>query len=1265
MRLTPFISIAFICLLLPFSACDCEDSGAGPNDPTSDAGEVTPDAGVDTGIAQCPPGDPTCAVNPCDNSNCRPDQACEAVDGFPVCSCAAGTTDDGAACVTDTVCTATTCNSQGTCSENAGELVCACDLGWAGDFCDQCDAANGYLANGAECTNDPCDLIECPNELLCAVTQGIAACECPAGTHLDGQNCSVDATCSPTTCAGNGTCSEDAGQVSCACEDGWAAPNCQQCDASGGFHADGQGGCTTNLCVPNPCTTANTSVCTLQGVGFECSCDAGFHDQNGTCVIDEVCQTGVMDSCNANGACDDTGGIIACLCDAGYDGDACDVCDLAAGYHDDGAGNCTLDSCLPNPCTAPNKTTCASNGAAFTCQCDSGYHADGMGGCTDDPCTPNLCAAMNQACRVTNNLAECFTPVCDDNNPCTDDALVLGVCQSTNAANGTSCSTTQCIDNQTCMAGACGGGAPRVCDDANPCTVDSCDAVTGCATTNDDTLVPDDGIDCTVDSCAGGFKSNTPSNSFCEDGLFCTGVETCSPANPAAAADGCLTTNIPTAPPSPGPCQFYGTCSEATQSFILEQRSPGSTCNDGVYCTTGDVCDNSGMCVGVISPNCGAATCVSTSAFPDVIDIPQGFLTMNFTLNGAPLPATSNDSSTITFWAVAKDTGVRHGLGYFQYDYSSHNLEGPYVTHRLIPGIYDILYDRYASSRSSASSVAPYGERILMSDVVITSGQNTLDIDIPSTKLTLNFTRNGAPLPATSNDSSTVTFWAVAKDTGVRHGLSYFQYDYSNHNLEGPYNTDRLIPGTYDIVFDRYASSRSSASSVVPYGQRVLIKDLVISGPSQTINIDIPSTQLTLNFTRNGAPLPATSNDSSTVTFWAVAKDTGVRHGLSYFQYDYSNHNLEGPYNTDRLIPGTYDILFDRYASSRSSASSVVPYGERVLIKDLVISGPSQTINIDIPSTELTLNFTRNGAPLPATSNDSSTVTFWAVAKDTGVRHGLSYFQYDYSNHNLEGPYNTNRLIPGTYDILFDRYASSRSSASSVVPYGQRVLIKDLVISGPSQTINIDIPSTQLTLNFTRNGAPLPATSNDSSTVTFWAVAKDTGVRHGLSYFQYDYSNHNLEGPYNTDRLIPGTYDILFDRYASSRSSASSVVPYGQRVLIKDLVISGPSQTVNIDIPSTLINVTFNIDGQPLPATSNDSSTVTFWAVPRDTGVKHGFSYFQYDYSNHNLEGPYTTFSLIPGTYDILYDRYASSRSSASSVVPYGQRYLGVCLDVQ
>lgn len=1289
-----------------FQACSCDDSVELPD--TTNPDMQLPDEGLpDQGLPDQDTPDQPETQDPCseDLNPCRADEVCTSgADLVAVCACPAGTSEVEGICVEDTECTPTTCG-QGTCQDSENGPVCTCEAGWTGDFCDSCDAAGGWQPDGmGGCTDDPCSLIVC-GEKVCEVDQdGTAACVCPAGTHEEGTSCEPDRECLPTSCNMHGTCDDTGGVVACQCDEGFAGESCSECDALGGYHPDGAGGCTTDPCLPNPCSESNKNACTANGTSYTCSCNPGFHLEGNNCVVDEVCENG---SCSGNGACSDVGGVVTCACDTGYAGDSCDSCDTASGYHLDGMGGCTTDPCLPNPCSMmENKTQCVSQGTGYMCECDAGFHPDGLGGCTDDPCTPNTCAANNQACRVTAGQAECYTPECNDNNPCTEDTLVNGQCVYNSVADGTACSTGACQVNEVCGAGSCGGGSARVCDDANPCTTDTCDQQTGCVFTVDDSNVPDDGIACTEDVCSSGFASNTPSNALCDDSLFCNGEELCAPADPNANASGCITQNIPTAPPSPGPCSYYGACDEGSESFPLMTRATGASCNDGIYCSVNDVCDAAGACRGTLVSDCSLpTTCDTSSPFSGTIDIPQATITLNVTLGGQPLSASGSDSTSHMIYAVARDTGAKHQISRFYWDsYYTPNLRRT-DAERLMPGTYDILYRKgetstdsgYVSSTDSYD-IGPNGVRILAEGVTVYAGHNTLDIDIPQTTLTVNLTLGGQSLPSSGSDSTSHMVYAVSKDTGAKHQISRFYWDsYYTPNLRRT-DAERLMPGTYDILYrkgetstDSGFVSRTDTYDIGPNGVRYLARDVVISGAFATLNVDIPQTEITLDITLGGQPLPSSGSDSTSHFLYAVSRDTGVRHQISGFYWDsYYTPNLR---RTDaiRLIPGTYDILYRKGETSTDSkfvsstdTYDIGPNGLRYLAYGVQISGTSQSLSVDIPQTEVTLNITLDGQPLPSSGSDSTSHMLYAVSKDTGARHQISRFYWDsYYTPNLRRTDGL-RLIPGTYDILYRKGETSPDSGYvsstdtyDIGPNGVRYLARDVEVSGTSQTLDINIDQSPVTLNIKMNGQPLPSAGSDSTSHMLYAVSKDTGVKHQISRFYWDsYYTPNLR---RTDalRLMPGTYDILYRKGETSTDSgfvsstdSYDIGPNGVRYLARDVVVQvGMSQMIDIDIPQTPITFDITLADQPLSDDGSDSTSHMVYAVSRDTGARHQLSRFYWDsYYTPNLRRTDAE-RLMPGVYDILYRKGDSSDSGYVSstdsydIGPNGVRYLGVCLE--
>lgn len=293
--------------------------------------------------------------------------------------------------------------------------------------------------------------------------------------------------------------------------------------------------------------------------------DMGSYEFQQPCQIDVTCDDGNL--CHIN-RCDPTTG--QCVhqdvdCD---DGNVCsnDVCDPASG------------------CVHVDDSAACNDGDACT---------------TGDSCAGGVCVGGPR-------------PDCDDGNLCTDDA-----CDSasgcTHDANTDPCSDDDaCTTNDICTNGLCVAGPPADCDDGDACSDDSCDSATGCAHYDrgadcDDgwfcngleTCDPangcqpgtppacDDGVACTVDTCNVSTDAceHVASDALCDDGSFCTGLETCDPiAGCGVGADPC-----------PGEI-----CDEANDRCV--SCVADSACDDGDACTV-DRCED-GACTHTALPGC-------------------------------------------------------------------------------------------------------------------------------------------------------------------------------------------------------------------------------------------------------------------------------------------------------------------------------------------------------------------------------------------------------------------------------------------------------------------------------------------------------------------------------------------------------------------------------------------------------------------------------------------------------------------------------------
>ncbi len=289
------------------------------------------------------------------------------------------------------------------------------------------------------------------------------------------------------------------------CDDGDVCNGAETCDPQSGcmegeaLQCDDQNVCNgeetcdaTSGCVeaaPRDCDDGNACTDDL--------CD----DSDGCSNEPIVCDDG--NTCNGTETCDPSAGCVegeALVCD---DGDVCngvEDCDAELGCIDGDAApcedldDCTVDSCDPVEGCSHSAVECDDGNACTMDSCSA------EGGCLNEPIScddGDVCNGM-ESCDPESGCVEGEPLVCNDGDVCNGD-------ESCDAAAG-------------CMA-----GAALVCDDEDNCTVDSCDALEGCAHAAMDC---NDGDACTVDSCSQD-QGCTYGPVACSDNDVCNGEETC------------------------------------------------------------------------------------------------------------------------------------------------------------------------------------------------------------------------------------------------------------------------------------------------------------------------------------------------------------------------------------------------------------------------------------------------------------------------------------------------------------------------------------------------------------------------------------------------------------------------------------------------------------------------------------------------------------------------------------------------------------------
>ncbi|NOZ02852.1 MAG: hypothetical protein GXP54_13345 [Deltaproteobacteria bacterium] len=331
--------------------------------------------------------------------------------------------------------------------------------------------------------------------------------------------------------------------------------------------------------------------------------------KEGFCLVSGVCrQSGEADENDACHVCDPKVSAVSWSpadngspCDASGQLDQCEVLETGSTCVD---GACVPGDIAPRDCDDGNP--CTKDG----CEPESG--------CLNVPVSGGSCILDNACEEGTCNQGKCVIPAgagCDDGNPCTKDE-----CDSSSGCSHTPLDGVPCDDGDactfetTCDQGACVGVEVN-CNDGNVCTMDGCDAVTGCFHDPADNecctaglSICDDGNPCTDDGCNPStleceYQFN---DALCSDQDPCTVQDTC--------ADGaCM--GIPMDCNDNNPC----TLDSCEGGQCVNQAQDGIDCDDGLDCSTGDHCvqgecvaDTSNcVCVPVFYPSVSKMTSMS------------------------------------------------------------------------------------------------------------------------------------------------------------------------------------------------------------------------------------------------------------------------------------------------------------------------------------------------------------------------------------------------------------------------------------------------------------------------------------------------------------------------------------------------------------------------------------------------------------------------------------------------------------------------------
>ncbi|MBI3073086.1 MAG: hypothetical protein HYY84_13310 [Deltaproteobacteria bacterium] len=414
------------------------------------------------------------------------------------------------------------------------------------------------------------------------------------------------------------------------------------------------------------------------------------------------------------------------------------------------------------------------------------------------------------------------------------------------------------------------------------------------------------------------------------------------------------------------------------------------------------------------------------------------------------------------------------------------------------------------------------------------TASGVLDIDIPTVRITGRVTLNGAALPAVTTGLPTL-FLRHTETPIAGHFL-----DLAKVQRAGGAFDVRVIPGTYDVIYD--TSSACTHGGAYPCQQGARIRSALRLTTNGAVNIDLSTVRLTGRVTLNG-------------TAWPASADANL--GFVATSGSYLNLNLRALPSSAydiRLFRDTFDIWYASNIAASACRGKSIPCQTSGVVRAAIPVTADGSLDINIETVRLTGRVTLNGAALPAASPESEI----GLTSQNGAKAKLTALA------DTPGTFDV-QVFKGTYDIFYGR--GSATCASSPYPCQKSARIGGPVVVTASGALDINIPTVRITGRVTLNGAAPPAGS----------VKLSLRDARGSTPTVFQFS----DGTDRFDRrFIPGTYDIMFHNLESCEGS---LLPCGSGAVVRSGVTFMRDGSYDIDLRTIRVIGRVTLNGAPAP----------------------------------------------------------------------------------
>jgi hypothetical protein len=462
----------------------------------------------------------------------------------------------------------------------------------------------------------------------------------------------------------------------------------------------------------------------------------------------------------------------------------------------------------------------------------------------------------------------------------------------------------------------------------------------------------------------------------------------------------------------------------------------------------------------------------------------------------------------------------------------------------------------------------------------------SLDLDVPTVRLTGTITLNGGPLPAAAQSPQILLRRPDAEEGGLVIDLGRAQANGGRYDV-------RVLPGSYEL---RYHYGACSATAY-PCQQEVSLRGLSIASDG-ALDIDLDPIRLTGRVTLDGSPLPSASYTRGTARLRGSDGSEGVLAEL-----DQATSGYEA-----RVFRGTYDLRYDNGDAYLACTGDPFPCQQDAPWRSSLMLSASGALDLDLPTIRLSGRLTLDSAA-PPSGGDGVFVAVRGEGASLGVlarfANGTSY---------------VGRVLPGTYDLLYDNTFAATDCTGNPYPCQSLALVRAGVSLHASGALDLDVRTLRITGRVTLNGQALPSSAYGRGQLLLRGADDSTGQLVDLDVA--------TGGAYDV-HLLAGSYDILYDQPATWTSCTGSPYPCQLRTRLRSAVSLSASGALDIDLRTVRTTGTVTLAGASLPdaAYARGELVVKIPGDAESVGVL----------ADLDRGGTYDARILV-GTYDLLYE---------------------------